>query len=73
MRYDDFLHIYNAGPEATYKLLMSMMENGLKQNIHLSQLESRVKELEIQTKKNSDNSNKLEITGFAGHLETPYN
>ncbi len=58
MRYDDFLHIYNAGPEATYKLLMSMMENGLKQNIHLSQLESRVQELEIQTKKNSDNSNK---------------
>ncbi|OPL08837.1 MAG: hypothetical protein AVO34_13955 [Firmicutes bacterium ML8_F2] len=58
MRYDDFLHIYNAGPEATYKLLMSMMENSLKQNIHLSQLESRVQELEIQTKKNSDNSNK---------------
>ena len=58
MRYDDFLHIYNAGPEATYKLLMSVMENSLKQNIHLSQLESRVQELEIQTKKNSANSNK---------------
>ncbi len=58
MRYDDFLLIYNAGPEATYKLLMSMMENSLKQNVHLSQLESRVQELEIQTNKNSDNSNK---------------
>ena len=58
MRYDDFLHIYNAGPEATYKLLISMMENNLKQNAHLSQLESRVQELEARANENSDNSNK---------------
>ncbi len=58
MKYDDFLPIYNSGPEATYKLLLSIMENNLKQNVHLSQLESRVQDLEAQANKNSDNSNK---------------
>jgi transposase len=58
MRYDDFLLVYNAGPEATYKLLLSIMENSLKQSAQISRLENRVKELEERANRNSQNSNK---------------
>ena len=58
MNYDQFLSIYNSGPEATYRLLFSTMETNIKLSAHLSQLEERVKELEDRLNKNSSNSSK---------------
>ncbi len=58
MKYNDYLLIYNAGPEATYKLLLSMMESSLKQSAGLHQLEEQVEELQQRVHKNSSNSNK---------------
>jgi len=58
MKYDDFLSIYNAGPEATYKLLLAVMESSLKQSARLHQVEEQVQELQQRVNKNSSNSNK---------------
>jgi len=58
MRYNDFLLVYNAGPEATYKLLLSIMENSLKQSAQLSHLEDRIEDIEERANRNSQKSNK---------------
>ena len=58
MNYYQFLSIYNSGPEATYKLLISTMETNIKLSAQLAQLEERVKELEDRLNKNSSNSSK---------------
>lgn len=58
MKYDDFLLIYNAGPEATYKLLLSMMDTSLKQSARIHQIEEQVEELQQRVNKNSSNSSK---------------
>jgi len=65
MEYKEFLDVYHAGPEATFKLVSRILEiNALlnKQVTLLSEqvplLEERVKELEAQRNKNSRNSSK---------------
>ncbi len=58
LKYEQFLSIYNSGPEATYKLLASTMETNIKLSAQLTQLEERVKELEDRLNKNSSNSSK---------------
>ncbi|MGI6318963.1 MAG: IS66 family transposase [Dethiobacteria bacterium] len=58
MDYKQFLEIYNAGPEATYKLLMSIMDLNALLLKRTEQLEKRVQELEAMRNKNSRNSSK---------------
>ena len=58
MDYKQFLEIYNAGPEATYKLLMSIMDLNALLLKRTEQLEKRVQELETMRNKNSRNSSK---------------
>jgi len=61
MKYEQFLEIYNAGPEATYKLFMSLMQvsQALTKRIEqLEELEERLEELEARHNKNSRNSSK---------------
>lgn len=58
MKYEQFLEIYNAGPEATYKLLMSFMQVNQALTKRAEQLEERVEGLESSVNKNSRNSSK---------------
>ena len=58
MKYEQFLDVYNAGPEATYKLFLSVMETNLRLQAQVAHLEERVKELEDRLNKNSQNSSK---------------
>jgi hypothetical protein len=65
MKYEQFLELYNAGPEPVYKLLLSIIEtnkalvdkvSSLSQQVALQ--DERIKELESQLNKNSRNSSK---------------
>ena len=65
MKYEQFLEIYQAGPEAVYQLVSGIIETkmmfmdkvaSLSQQVALQ--EERIKELEAQFKKNSRNSSK---------------
>ncbi len=58
MKYEQFLEIYGAGPEATYKLVSTLMQVNNALIARTEKLEARVTELEEQTKKNSRNSSK---------------
>jgi len=55
MKYEQFLKIYQEGPEAVYKLFMEIIETNAKRT---ALLEERIKELEARLNKNSRNSNK---------------
>lgn len=58
MNYEQFLDIYNAGPEAVYKLLSAIMETNIRLSVQVAIQEERIKELEDRLNKNSRNSNK---------------
>ena len=58
MKYEQFLELYNMGPETVYKLLLSIIETNKALVEKISFLEERIKELEAQLNKNSRNSSK---------------
>ena len=58
MNYEQFLELYNAGPEATYKLVSTLLHVNKTLIERTEKLEARVTELEEKTKKNSRNSSK---------------
>lgn len=57
--YEQFLELYRAGPEATYKLVSTLLQVNNALIERTEKLEARVTELEEQTKKNSRNSSYL--------------
>jgi transposase len=58
LNHEQFLDIYNAGPEAVYKLLSAIMETNIRLSVQVSIQEERIKELESRLNKSSRNSNK---------------
>jgi len=58
VKYEQFLEIYNAGPEAVYKLLSGVMETNEKLLTTVALQEERIKELESRLGKSSCNSSK---------------
>ena len=58
MKYEQFLEIYNAGPQATYKLFMSLMQVNQALIKRTEQLEERLEDLEARLNNNSRNSSK---------------
>ena len=58
MKYEQFLEIYNKGPEAVYQLVTALMESNAKLSEQVTILEARVKELEDRLNQNSGNSSK---------------
>lgn len=58
VKYEQFLDIYNAGPEAVYKLLSAIMGTNISLSAQVAIHEERIKELEERLNKNSRNSNK---------------